>query len=230
MIQKILLIEDEKNLHKTLQLNLELEGFFVDSAYTGDEGLNKILHNNYDVAVIDLMLPNISGFEIIEIARFNNIHTPIIVLSAKSNTSDKIMGLKKGADDYLTKPFDFEELLIRIKKLMFRNKDLSSPKVEFDYNFNGHQIGIYDFKVINKWGIEYILSVKEMLVLKLFIENENIILSREKITQTVWGYNVFNSFRTIDNFVLNFRKYFEEDRKNPKNFISIRSIGYKFKK
>ncbi|MCX8480909.1 MAG: response regulator transcription factor, partial [Sediminibacterium sp.] len=225
MTKKILLIEDEKNLHKSIQLNLEMEGFWVDSAYTGEEGLKKILHNNYDVAILDLMLPNISGFEIIDLAKFNNIQTPILILSAKSNTSDKIIGLKKGADDYLTKPFDFEELLIRLKKIMYRSSDLTSKRDEFDYNFNGHLVFVYDFKVINKWGIEYILSTKEMLVLKLFIENENNILSREKITQTVWGYNVFNSFRTIDNFVLNFRKYFEEDRKNPKNFISIRSIG-----
>ena len=228
MENAILLIEDEKNLHHTLKLNLELEGFIVDSAFTGDEGLYKILRGFYVAVILDLMLPNIDGISILEEVRIKKIETPILILSAKTEINQKIEGLKKGADDYLTKPFNFEELLIRIQKIMLRKTDISE-KISTDfYSFKENKIFFDKLQVINFKNISYKITIKESIFLKLLIDEENKIVSREKISQLVWGYNVYNSYRTIDNFILNFRKYFEIDRKLPKHFISIRGIGYKF--
>ncbi len=227
--ENILLVEDEESLHETLKLNLEIEGYSVVSAFTGTEALKAVQNEFFHLIIMDIMLPEIDGISVTESIRVQHNEVPILILSAKNASSDRVMGLKKGADDYLTKPFDLEELLLRVNKLIKKSKQLSEKKTVGDvYVFGKNKV---DFKaqeatISNDKKIN--LSRKEAMLLKLLIENKNDVVPREKILQIVWGYNVYPNTRTIDNFILNFRKYFEEDARDPKYFHSVRSVGYKF--
>jgi two-component system alkaline phosphatase synthesis response regulator PhoP len=225
----ILLVEDEENLHETIKLNFELEGYEVTSAFDGDQALQAIANEYFDLIVLDIMLPEIDGISVTENVRLNNLETPILILSAKNASADRILGLKKGADDYLSKPFNLEELLLRVDKLIEKNKRiLTKTQIADTFHFKNNSI---DFKAqvatnFNNQTID--LSKKEVMLLKLLIENKGEVVNREKILQMVWGYNVYPTTRTIDNFILNFRKYFEQDSKEPKHFHSARGVGYKF--
>lgn len=225
----ILLVEDEENLHEALKLNLELEGYEVSSAYNGASALKAVQSEYFDLIVMDVMLPEMDGINVTESIRLTNTEIPILILSAKNTSADRVLGLKKGADDYLTKPFNLEELMLRVHKLIDKNKKLQDRETVGDtyvfgnnsVNFKAQEATTYDGKKIQ-------LSKKEAMLLKLLIENKNEVVPREKILQSVWGYNVYPTTRTIDNFILNFRKYFEEDSRNPKYFHSVRGVGYKY--
>jgi two-component system, OmpR family, alkaline phosphatase synthesis response regulator PhoP len=225
----ILLAEDEENLHEALKLNLELEGYEVTSAFTGSVALQKVQDEYFDLLILDVMLPDVDGISVTETLRVQNNDVPILILSAKNTSSDRVLGLKKGADDYLTKPFNLEELLLRVQKLIKKNKKLNDKDTVGDtYQFGGHTIDFKAQEAIAQNGERIQLSKKEAMLLKLLIENKNDVVPREKILQTVWGYNVYPTTRTIDNFILNFRKYFEEDSRNPRYFHSVRGVGYKY--
>jgi two-component system alkaline phosphatase synthesis response regulator PhoP len=225
----ILVVEDEANLHEALKLNLEMEGYEVTSAYDGTEALQKIGSAYFDLIIMDIMLPDLDGISITENLRVHNNDVPVLMLSAKNAPADKVLGLKKGADDYLTKPFNLEELLLRVAKLIEKNKKIQvRESVGDQYRFGNNTI---DFKALTAvtWnGLNVALSKKEAMLLKLLVENRGEVVTREKILQVVWGYNVFPTTRTIDNFILNFRKYFEEDSRNPRYFHSVRGVGYKY--
>lgn len=227
--RSILLVEDEENLHEALKLNLELEGYEVTSAMDGAAALKALQNEYFDLIILDVMLPEVDGISVTETVRISNNEVPILILSAKNSSADRVLGLKKGADDYLTKPFNLEELLLRVDKLINKNKKLQDKSTLGDtYSFGGNEI---DFKAqeATKFSGERIqLSKKETMLLKLLIENKNEVVPREKILQSVWGYNVYPTTRTIDNFILSFRKYFEEDSRNPKYFHSVRGVGYKY--
>lgn len=225
----ILLVEDEENLQDALKLNFEMEGYEVTSAYDGEEAL-KAIHNEYfDLIVLDVMLPEIDGIAVCENIRLSNTEIPILMLSAKSQSKDRILGLKKGADDYVTKPFSLEELLLRVKILINKSQKISAKEpVTEQYNFGKNFINFKSLECTTKSGDQVALTKKEAMLLKLLIENKNEVVTREKILQSVWGYNVYPTTRTVDNFILNFRKYFEDDSRNPKYFHSVRGIGYKF--
>lgn len=224
----ILLVEDEVNLHDALKLNLSLEGYDVSSAFDGPEALKQIETAHFDLIILDIMLPGVDGFSITEMVRLNNNQTPILILSAKNTSANKVQGLKIGADDYMTKPFNLEELLLRVAKLIQKsNAGTTTFSIE-KYTFSDNH---FDFSLLEATtfsGQKITLTKKEAMLLKLLIDHKNTVVSRERILQTVWGYNVFPNTRTIDNFILNFRKYFERDVRNPLHFISIRGIGYKF--
>jgi two-component system alkaline phosphatase synthesis response regulator PhoP len=228
-IANILLVEDEENLHEALKLNLELESYEITSAYDGNEALKAIKDEFFDLIILDVMLPNVDGITVAETIRLQNNDVPILMLSAKNTSADRVLGLKKGADDYLAKPFNLEELLLRVDKLIQKNKKLLDKETIGDtYEFGNNKI---DFKAqeaitYNRKNIQ--LSKKEVMLLKLLIENKNEVVTREKILQSVWGYNVYPTTRTIDNFILNFRKYFEKDSRNPHFFHSVRGVGYKY--
>lgn len=228
-IANILLAEDEENLHEALKLNLEMEGYSVTSAYDGNEALKAINNEYFDLIIMDIMMPELDGISVTEMVRVNANEVPILILSAKSSSADKVLGLKKGADDYLTKPFNLEELLLRVSKLIQKNKKLLVKEgVDDLYVFGDNKI---DFKAqsAHTWnGQEIELSKKEAMLLKLLFENKGEVVTREKILQVVWGYNVYPTTRTIDNFILSFRKYFEQDSRNPKHFHSVRGVGYKY--
>jgi two-component system, OmpR family, alkaline phosphatase synthesis response regulator PhoP len=227
--KSILLVEDEAHLHEALRLNLEMEGYEVSSAYTGADALRAVKNEYFDLIVLDVMLPEIDGITVCENIRVQQNDVPILMLSAKNSGADRVLGLKKGADDYLTKPFNLEELLLRVAKLIEKNKKMSDRGGDFDtYEFGGSYINFRSLEARNARGEDLQLSKKEAMLLKLLVENKNEVVPREKILQAVWGYNVYPTTRTIDNFILNFRKYFEEDSRNPRYFHSVRGVGYKF--
>jgi len=227
--KSILLVEDEENLQEALKLNLELENYEITSAFDGAEALKAVSAEHFDLIILDVMLPEIDGITVCETIRLTDPDIPILILSAKNSSADRIMGLKKGADDYLTKPFNLEELLLRVNKLIQKSERLSTkvPLQQF-YEFGKNKIDFKASECFDKDGHKITLTKKELMLLKLLIENRNETVAREKILHTVWGYNVYPTTRTIDNFVLNFRKYFEEDSRNPKYFHSVRGVGYKF--
>lgn len=225
----ILLVEDEEHLHEALKLNLELEGYEVSSAFTGTDALKFVQNEYFDLIIMDIMLPGIDGITVTENIRVQQNDVPILILSAKNTGADRVLGLKKGADDYLTKPFNLEELLLRVQKLIRKDKRIKEKEtVGEDYSFQGNKIDFKAQQATTRNGEQIDLSKKEIMLLKLLIENKNEVVTREKILQMVWGYNVYPTTRTIDNFILNFRKYFEEDSRNPRHFHSVRGMGYKF--
>lgn len=225
----ILLVEDEENLLEALKLNLELEGYEVTTAGDGASALKAVEQEYFDLIIMDVMLPEMDGIQVTETIRLTNNEVPILILSARNASSDRVMGLKKGADDYLTKPFNLEELLLRVRKLIEKNKRLQDKEVIGDtYQFGNNTIDFRAQEAVVRNGERIRLSKKETMLLKLLIENKNSVVPREKILQSVWGYNVYPTTRTIDNFILNFRKYFEEDSRNPRYFHSVRGVGYKY--
>jgi two-component system alkaline phosphatase synthesis response regulator PhoP len=225
----ILLVEDEENLHEALKLNLELEGYEITSAYDGSVALKSVADEYFDLIILDVMLPGIDGINVTETIRLQNNEVPILILSAKNTSADRVLGLKKGADDYLTKPFNLEELLLRVQKLINKNKKMQDKETVGDtYSFGDNTIDFKAQEAKIRNGETVQLSKKETMLLKLLIENKNEVVPREKILQAVWGYNVYPTTRTIDNFILSFRKYFEEDSRNPKYFHSVRGVGYKY--
>lgn len=225
----ILLVEDEENLQEALKLNLELEDYEVTVADDGLAALEAVQKEHFDLMILDVMLPELDGISVCENIRLQNNDIPILILSAKNSSADRVLGLKKGADDYLTKPFNLEELLLRVEKLVQKGKQLKvRTPIEQSYQFGKNKVDFKSLECITKDGSKITLTKKEIMLLKLLIENKNEVVTREKILQSVWGYNVYPTTRTIDNFILNFRKYFEEDSRNPKYFHSIRGIGYKF--
>jgi two-component system, OmpR family, alkaline phosphatase synthesis response regulator PhoP len=225
----ILLVEDEQNLHEALRLNLELEGYEVTSAFDGAAALRAVQSEYFDLIILDVMLPEMDGINVTETIRLSNSEIPILILSAKNTSADRVLGLKKGADDYLTKPFNLEELLLRVNKLIHKNKKLQDKSsVGNTYSFGNNIIDFKAQEANTRNGQKIQLSKKETMLLKLLIENKNEVVPREKILQAVWGYNVYPTTRTIDNFILNFRKYFEDDSRNPKFFHSVRGVGYKY--
>lgn len=225
----ILLVEDEENLQEALKLNLELEGYEVTSCFDGAQALKMVAQEHFDLIILDVMLPEIDGIAVCETIRLNNTELPILILSAKNSSADRVLGLKKGADDYLTKPFNLEELLLRVDKLIKKSEQLLLKQPLPDiYEFGKNKIDFKAAESFNKNGVKFELTKKELMLLKLLIENKNDVVTREKILQAVWGYNVYPTTRTIDNFILNFRKYFEEDSRNPRYFHSARGVGYKF--
>jgi len=225
----LLVVEDEETISEMLQLNLELEGYEVTVAATGPAALKMIKNEYFDLVILDIMLPDMDGLTVCETIRMQHNEVPILFLSAKGSAADRIEGLKKGGDDYLAKPFNLEELLLRVEKLVLKNQKIRKPQSVSDiYEFEGGRIDFAAHECIDKNGVHQELSKKEAALLKLLIEHDGETVSREYILQVIWGYNVYPTTRTIDNFILGFRKHFEKDSRNPLHFHSIRGVGYKF--
>lgn len=222
----ILLVEDEETLAKTLALNLELEHYCVTSANTGNGAL-KLFNahkDSLDLVLLDVMLPGINGFDLCAEFKTLKPKLPVIFLTAKNQSAEKISGLKLGADDYIVKPFELEEVLLRIKNVLKRNE---APLLKL-YEFDGRLIDFSTFEIKNAMGKIYTLSKREIGLLKLLTENVNKVISRDEIIEKLWDDNENASSRTIDNYILAFRKYFEDNPKDPKYFHSVRGVGYKF--
>ncbi len=224
---RILLVEDEKSLREGLQLNLELEGYEVVSTGNGRQALELFAAQHFDLLLLDVMLPEVDGFSIAEQVRLTNTEVPILMLTAKDLAQDRIMGLKRGADDYLTKPFHLEELLLRISKLLKRSQRAQGEMPD-TYSFGDNTVNFATFEATNWRGERLILTKMEAQLLKLFVERKGEVVSRQQILQSVWGYDVYPTTRTVDNFILAFRKYFERDPKHPQFFHSVRGVGYRF--
>ena len=221
----ILLAEDEENLHEALKLNLELEGYEVTSAYTGSTTLQKVQQEYFDLLILDVMLPDIDGISITETIRVQNNDVPILILSAKNTGADKVLGLKKGADDYLTKPFNLEELLLRVQKLIKRHpRNDELQRVEFA----NCVINFSTFEATAADGTVHVLSKREMGLLYMLTSASGNVVSRDEIIGKLWDHDENPSLRTIDNFILGFRKLFEKNPKDPQHFHTIRGVGYRF--
>jgi two-component system alkaline phosphatase synthesis response regulator PhoP len=224
---RILLVEDEDALRNAIRLNLELEGYEVITTGNGKKALELIAGQHFDLLLLDVMLPDVDGFTITEQVRLNNNDVPILLLTAKDMAQDRVTGLRKGADDYLTKPFNLEELLLRVGILVRRTQRAKGEATDV-FEFGGNTVNFNTFEATTWQGTPLMLTKKETMLLKLLVERKNEVVSRHQILQAVWGYDVFPSTRTIDNFILAFRKYFERDAKEPVFFHSIRGVGYKF--
>jgi two-component system alkaline phosphatase synthesis response regulator PhoP len=223
---RILLVEDEENIRDLIKLNLELENFEVIATGNGRDALRLSAGQHFDLILLDVMLPEMDGFQICEQIRLSDLQTPIIFLTAKDGSNDRIQGLKYGADDYIVKPFVFEELLLRINNLLKRSARTPENTTTV-FAFGNNQINFITYEAIGNEG-KFILTKKEAMLLKLLIDRKNQVVSRQQILQSVWGYDVYPSTRTIDNFILKFRRNFEVDTREPVHFHAIRGIGYKF--
>jgi two-component system alkaline phosphatase synthesis response regulator PhoP len=227
----LLIAEDEESLREALKLNMELEGYEVTTVDNGPAVIKAVKNEYFDLIILDIMLPDMDGITVCETIRMQHNDVPILFLSARNSGADRVEGLRKGGDDYLTKPFNLEELLLRVGKLVTKNKKIKEPQTLSDiYEFDGCTIDFGAHECVDKNKEVRELSKKEAALLRLLTEHEGEVVSREQILQIVWGYNVYPTTRTIDNFILNFRKFFEKDSRNPKHFHSIRGIGYKFTK
>lgn len=224
---KILLVEDEESLSQVVALNLELEGFEVKTVTNGREAIEqKSEVGGYDLVILDVMLPEVSGWDICT-AYKNEANTPILFISAKGSSSDRIKGLKLGADDYLTKPFDLEELLLRVKVLILRNKGGNKPKKN-KLIIGNFVVDTKTYEVYKEGEQITDLTKREVELLELFQAHQGEVVSRDFILDQLWGTDNFPTTRTIDNYILSFRKLFEKDAKNPVYFHSVRGVGYKF--
>jgi two-component system alkaline phosphatase synthesis response regulator PhoP len=223
---QILIAEDEINLMETIKLNLELENHSVTASIDGIAALNQLKTKSYDLAILDVMLPEIDGFTVCENIRTLGITTPVLFLTAKNDPGSRIKGLKLGANDYLGKPFELEELLLRIDNLLNRNNIQNSSNLIKTIVINKREINFENYSVSFLGSIEN-LSKKELELLQLLYYAKNKVVSRDEILEKVWRGETIPTPRTIDNFILQFRKLFEDDPKNPKYFLSIRGVGYK---
>ena len=224
---RILLVEDEADLAELIKINLELDGYKVSVAVHGAIAIQRLKSESFDLIIMDIMMPSMDGITATQHIRLTNNDIPIMILSASNSSKDRIAGLKAGADDYMSKPFELEEMMLRVQKLIRRTQQHLPRLTLQEYSFGGNFIDFNSYKASSKNG-EFKLTKKEAQLLKLLIEKKNQVVTREEILKTVWGYTVFPSTRTIDNFILAFRKYFEEDAKNPKYFLSMRGVGYKY--
>ncbi|MDY0081948.1 MAG: response regulator transcription factor [Ignavibacteriaceae bacterium] len=228
MSDKILLVEDEENLAVGLEYNLSEEGYKVDWAKDGKEAIKFFAENNYDLILLDIMLPYLNGFEVAEFIRKENPQMPILMLTARTGVDDKVKGLETGADDYITKPFHLKELLLRIKGMLKRKSWYSSVvKHEPVYKFGSNEINFENFKC-RKGNTEFQLTSYEAMIMKYLILNKNKIVTRKELLENVWNTAPDIETRTIDNFVVRLRKYFEDNPSDPKFILSVRSAGYMF--
>lgn len=222
----VCVVEDEPALGDMVRLNLELENCNVELISDGAEALEIFKRPfDYDLIILDVMLPNVSGVDLCRVIRKTS-QVPVLFLSARGTTADRIEGLKAGGNDYLPKPFDLEELLLRVAVLL--NANVKSEETE-EISIGRSRVDFRTFEVKNNDSGEVVtLSKKEVALLQLFHSKEGEVISRTEILDKIWGKDQFPTTRTIDNFILHFRKLFEENPKEPRYFHSIRGVGYKF--
>lgn len=227
---RLLLVEDEEHIANGLKFNLEMEGYLVLHARTGAQACQWLFadHQAFDLVILDIMLPDMSGFDLCFALRRSSNYTPVLMLTAKNFQQDKIQGLQLGADDYVTKPFNLEELLLRIQALLRRKQWGTERKASPDRLIFGE--AIIDFKGFQATvaGQPIKMTQLEFKLLKYFAEHQGQVLSRRELLKNVWDIEDDGSLRTVDNFVLRLRKFFEPDPSHPRFFQSIRGVGYKF--
>jgi DNA-binding response OmpR family regulator len=223
-MKKILIVDDEHAMRVGLKDNLEIEGYEIDEAVDGIEGLNKIKNNNYDLIILDVMMPGLSGFDVCKKVRALEILTPIILLTAKGEEIDKVLGLELGADDYVTKPFGLRELLARVKVILRRTEYIKPLNEEI--RIGKLKINFTTFNASEN-GSDVNLSHREFEILKYLIDNKNLTISRDELLKDVWGLHAGITTRTIDNFVMKLRQKIELDANHPKIILTIYGIGYK---
>lgn len=231
--KRLLIVEDEKHLAAGLKLNFELEGYEVDTASAAREAVRHLATSKrYDVILLDVMLPDISGIELCQRIRSSGNHTPILMLTAKGAIDDRIQGLEAGADDYMLKPFDLSELIVRVKSLIRRqrwDRTLTAPSTNDQLRF-GRAVIDFNAHCAHIAGVELKLTTLEFDLLRYFASHAGRALSRDELLEEVWGWapSKQTETRTVDNFIVRLRKHFEINPSSPIHFISVRGVGYRF--
>ena len=228
-MKTILLVEDDRNLADGLTMNLEAEGYQVVAVAEGSHVMETFRDGMFDLILMDIMLPGVDGLTLTRRIRQEGSTIPILFLTARGRTEERIEGIVAGGDDYITKPFDTAELLARIQGIFRRQAWLGSEEASMSYEFDGRKI---DFKTFHAEGPggKFELTRKECMVAKYLIERAGDVVSRDQLLDAVWGYHIYPTNRTIDNFILKLRKIFEDDPKDPKYFKTIRGVGYSFQR
>lgn len=225
-MKKILIVDDEKNMVTGLKDNLEFEGYQTDVAYDGPSGLEKITTNPYDLVLLDVMLPGMSGFDICKAARKQGIETPVILLTAKGEEIDKVLGLELGADDYITKPFSIRELLARIKAILRRVPENDEVAGSVLTDIGAIRVNFKNYQAFHG-DQEVKMTLKEFEILNYLFKNINKTVHRDDLMSNVWGIDYDITTRTVDNFILKLRQKIETDPNNPKIIITAHGVGYK---
>jgi len=227
MAKRILLVEDEPGLQLTLSDRLRNEGYEVDTTGDGDSGYERARDEDYDLIILDIMLPGKNGLDVCRDLRQEGVATPILMLTARGQVADKVVGLKLGADDYLTKPFENIELLARVEALMRRPVAGSNTQVGDTYEFGNVTVNFRKAEV-HRDGESVELSAREFQLLRYFIENRGNVLSRDELLNNVWGYDAMPSTRTVDVHVAWLRQKIEANPKHPEHIRTVHGMGYKF--
>ena len=226
-MKKILIVEDELNMVQGLKDNLEFEGYEVDAAMEGNSGRQKVLQGKYDLILLDVMLPEVSGFDICKAARKAGVDTPIILLTAKGEEIDKVLGLELGADDFITKPFSLRELLARIKAILRRTSNGGEGNSGPEFVSIGNiQVNFRNY-LAREGDQEIKMSHKEFEVLHYLYQNAGKTIHRDDLMSSVWSIDYDITTRTVDNFILKLRQKIETDPNNPKIILTVHGVGYK---
>jgi two-component system alkaline phosphatase synthesis response regulator PhoP len=228
MTSRILIVEDEKHLAEALAHNLRFEGYETVVVGDGETALERVSAEDFDLVVLDIMLPGISGLDVCARLREAGNRVPVLFLTARATDADRIAGLRHGGDDYMTKPFLLEELALRIKGILRRQEWYQTPVAERGiFKFGPNEVNFRTFKAKGPRG-EVELTEKECMLMKLLVERQGQVVARDLILERVWGYRYGSSSRTIDNFIVRLRRYFEADQRRPKYIHSVRGVGYRF--
>jgi DNA-binding response OmpR family regulator len=222
---KILVVDDEPNMTRGLRDNLEFEGYAVEVAEDGEAGLKSILANRFDLVLLDVMMPKLSGFDVCRKVREAGVEVPIIFLTAKGEEIDKVVGLELGSDDYITKPFSVRELLARVKAIL-RRKTPAAAKEGETVKIGKLEVNFGSFTAHDEKG-EVKMSHKEFEILKYLLQRKNEIISRQDLLHNVWGYDEMPTTRTVDNFIVKIRHKVETDVESPRIILTVHGTGYK---
>ncbi len=228
---RILVVEDDPHLAAGLAENLRAEGYAVHVIADGQQALDWLRREQVELIVLDVMLPHVDGFTICRTLREEGNMTPVLFLTARGDPSDRIRGLESGGDDYLSKPFHLQEFLLRVRAILRRwdwYRAASASPADALLKFADNEVDFRSFRARAWNGVTHELTEKEAMILKVLAEHSGEIVSREDLLERVWGYDVFPSTRTVDNFILRLRKRFERDPANPKHFLTVWGVGYRF--
>jgi len=224
---RILVVDDEAHLAAGIRENLEAEGYRTDVAHDGVAGLERLRAHEFDLVVLDVMMPNMDGVELCARLRREGIQTPVLFLTVKGDADDRVRGFEAGGDDYLTKPFHLKELLLRVAAIL-RRSSWYHASTAAKLAFGGNHVDFKTYEARAWDGSQHALTHKEAMILRALAERPGQIVTREEILDRVWGYEVFPSTRTIDNFIVRLRKRFERNPELPAHFHTVRGVGYRF--
>jgi two-component system alkaline phosphatase synthesis response regulator PhoP len=223
---RILIVDDEEHLAAGIRENLEAEGYATELAHDGKSGLDKARAAHFDLILLDIMMPEMNGLELCETLRREGRQTPVLFLTVKGGPEERVRGLEAGGDDYLAKPFHLRELLLRVAAILRRSAWYR--QAESQLAFHGNTVDFLTYHARAWDGAEHALTHKEAMILKVLADAQGHIVTREDILDRVWGYEVYPSTRTIDNFILRLRRRFERNPEAPEHFHTVRGVGYRF--
>lgn len=229
-VPRVLLVEDDASLAAGIAENLRAEGYETQVLHDGPAAVECVKTQDFDLLVLDVMLPGCDGFEVCRALRRAGRTTPVMFLTARGDPEDRVRGLEAGGDDYLTKPFHLKEFLLRIRAILrrwawYRGADDADEAV---LRFGGNEVNFGRFRATSWDSMVHDLTEKEAMILKALAEADGRVISRDELVERVWGYDIYPSTRTVDNFILRLRKRFERDPANPRHFQSVRGVGYRF--